>query len=210
MNNRKNNILRLVELALLAALVVVLQFMGSFIKIGPLPMSFVLIPIVIGAILRGPKAGAVLGGVFGVVTVIMGIAGVDAFSAMLWNANPVCFVLICMLKATLAGFGSGLVYKGLQLVFKGKYITLSTVLAAVAAPVLNTGVFVIGMLVCYFGVMESLPTLFPQAFGQFGGAVSVVFLGLAGFNFIGEFLVNLVLSPAIVRIVDIVQKKIAR
>ena len=50
MNNRNAGVLRMVQVALLTALVVVLQFMGSFIKIGPLPMSFVLVPIVIGAV----------------------------------------------------------------------------------------------------------------------------------------------------------------
>lgn len=210
MNNRNSKILRMVELALLAALVVVLQFMGSFIKIGPLPMSLVLVPIVIGAFLLGPKAGAFLGAVFGVMTMIMGIAGVDAFSALLWTANPICFVLICILKATLAGFGSGLIYKGLQKLFKGKYLTLTTVLASVSAPVINTGIFVLGMFLCFFNTMESLPSMFPDAFGQFSSAFQVVFIGLAGVNFIGEFIVNLVLSPAIVRIIDIVTKKITK
>lgn len=210
MNNRKNNILRMVELALLAALVVVLQFVGSFIKIGPLPMSFVLVPIVIGAVLHGPTAGAFLGGVFGVMTTVMGIAGVDAFSAMLWTVNPICFVLICIAKAVLAGFGAGLLYRALHTLSKGKWITAITVVACAAAPVINTGIFVIGMFTCFFGTMSSLPSLYPDAFGQFGDALQVVFVGLAGVNFIGELIVNLVLSPAVVRIVDIVQKKLGK
>lgn len=209
-NSQSQKVLRLVELALLAALVIVLQFMGSFIKIGPLPLSLVLVPIVVGAFLLDAKAGAFLGFVFGAITMIMGIAGVDAFSALLWNANPICFVLICLLKATLAGWGAGLIYKGLGRLFKGKYVTLTTVLASVSAPIINTGVFVLGMFTCFFGTMSSLPSMFPDAFGQFGSAVQVVFLGLAGVNFIGEFLVNLVLSPAIVRIVDIVTKKVRK
>ena len=48
----------MVEMAMLIALVVVLQMLGSFIKIGPLPMSFVLVPIVIGAAICGAGAGA--------------------------------------------------------------------------------------------------------------------------------------------------------
>lgn len=210
MNNRNSKILRMVELALLAALVVVLQFMGSFIKIGPLPLSLVLVPIVVGAFLLGPKAGAFLGAVFGVITMVMGIAGVDAFSALLWTANPVCFVVICVLKATLAGWGAGLIYTGLQKAFKGKYVLLTTVLASVSAPIINTGVFVLGMFLCFFNTMSSLPSMFPDAFGQFGSAFQVVFIGLAGVNFIGEFIVNLVLSPAIVRVIDIVTKKIRK
>lgn len=204
MNNRSANVLRLVQVALLTALVVVLQFMGSFIKIGPLPMSFVLVPIVIGAFLSGPKTGAFLGAVFGVITAAMGIAGVDAFSAMLWVANPVFFVVICLLKAIAAGLGAGLIYKALNAAFKGRYITVATVIAAVSAPVINTGIFAVGMLLFFNDTMVSLL----PSFSGYTNALQVVFLGLAGVNFIGEFLVNLVLSPAIVRIIDIIRTKI--
>lgn len=204
MKSRKADVLRLVQGALLTALVVVLQFMGSFIKIGPLPMSFVLVPIVIGAFLLGPKTGAFLGGVFGVITVAMGVSGVDAFSFMLWTANPIFFVVICLLKAIMAGFGAGLIYKGLNAVFKGKYITVSTVLAAVCAPIINTGIFAVGMLLFF---EETMVSLLP-AFSGYTNVFQVVFLGLAGVNFIGEFLVNLILSPAIVRVVDIIRTKI--
>jgi uncharacterized membrane protein len=205
-NNKK--IIKMVELALLVALVFVLQMLGSFIKIGPLPMSFVLVPIVIGAFLLGWREGAFLGLVFGVISMIMGIIGVDAFSFMLWQANPFWFVVVCLVKATAAGLGAGLIYKGLNKVLGEKYIIVSTVIASISAPIINTGIFVAGMLLFFFDTMEGLPALFPGVFGQFGGAIEVVFLGLAGLNFIGEFIVNLVVSPAIVRIIAAVGKKI--
>ena len=207
---QKQKILRMVQMALLIAPVVVLPLLGSFIKIGPLPMSFVLVPIVVGACMLGAKAGAVLGGVFGVITMIMGIAGIDAFSYLLFTANPVWFIILCLLKAVAAGFCSGLVYKGLGKLFRDKHVYLKTVLAAVTAPIVNTGIFVVGMLLFFFETMEGLPTMFPDAFGSFENAFSLVFLGLAGVNFIGEFCVNLVLSPAIVRIIDIIGKKIKK
>lgn len=210
MNNTSNKVLRLVELALLAALVVVLQFMGSFIKIGPLELSLVLVPITIGACLLGPMAGAFLGAIFGVITMIAGINGTSPFSAMLWQVNPVCFVVICLLKAILAGLGTGLIYKALNALFKEKHITLTTVLASLAAPVINTGIFVLGMFLCFSDTMAGLPAAAPDAFGQFGNAFQVVFVGLAGINFIGEFLLNLVLSPTIKRVLDIINNKIRR
>ena len=82
-NSTTKKILKTVQLALLVALVFVLQMLGSFIKIGPLPMSFVLVPIVIGAFLLGWRAGAFLGFVFGAITMVMGIAGIDGFSFLL-------------------------------------------------------------------------------------------------------------------------------
>ena len=52
--------------AILTALVVVLQLLGSFVKLGMFSISLVLIPIVIGASVGGAKLGAWLGGVFGI------------------------------------------------------------------------------------------------------------------------------------------------
>lgn len=207
-NTGNRKILRMVEIAMLIALVVVLQLLGSFIKIGPLPMSFVLVPIVIGACLLGAKEGAFLGAVFGIITMIMGITGIDAFSFLLWDARPVWFVVLCLLKAIMAGLCSGLVYKLFGKLFDQKHVYIRTVLASVTAPIVNTGIFVVGMLLFFFDTMQGLPALFPDAFGQYENAVQLLFLGLAGVNFIGEFVVNLVLSPAMVRIIDVVKKRL--
>ncbi|MBQ7381069.1 MAG: ECF transporter S component [Clostridia bacterium] len=198
---QRENILKLVQLAILTALVLVLQALGSFIKIGPLPMSFVLVPIVIGACLLGTKSGTFLGFVFGFITMLMGVLGADGFSLLLFEANPVWFIILCLLKATAAGFASGLVYRLLEKAFKGKKKLLQTILASITAPIVNTGIFVVGMLLFFLPTAEALR-------GDYANAVQFVFLGLAGFNFIGEFVVNLVLSPAIVRIIDAVKKKL--
>ena len=203
-------IIKTVELALLVALVFVLQMLGSFIKIGPLPMSFVLVPIVVGAFLLGWREGAFLGFVFGVITMVMGILGIDGFSHLLWQASPFWFVVVCLVKATAAGLGAGLVYKALNTLLGEKYILATTVIASISAPIINTGIFVLGMFLFFFDTMSGLPALFPDVFGQFGSAVEVVFYGLAGFNFLGEFVVNLVVSPALVRIVAVVGKRLGR
>jgi uncharacterized membrane protein len=205
---RNKRIMVMVQSAMLAALVVVLQLVGSFIKIGPLPMSLVLVPIVIGACLLGVKAGAFLGFVFGLVTVIMGVTGIDGFSMLLFQAKPIPFILLCLLKATMAGVVPALIYGALTKAFKGKNITVQTVIASVSAPIVNTGIFVVGMLVFYYDTMGTLPTLFPDVFGGFGSTLALLFIGLAGLNFVVEFIVNLFLTPVIVRVVDIVKKKI--
>ena len=52
-NKGKINTQKLVITAILTALVIVLQFMGSFIRFGMFSISLVLIPIVIGSALCG-------------------------------------------------------------------------------------------------------------------------------------------------------------
>ena len=114
--NRKNHasVVRLTSLALLAALVVVLQTVASGIRIGPVPISLTLVPIVVGAILFGPGAGAGLGAVFGIVCLIAGITGADEFTNVLWVASPFWLVVVCVGKAVLCGLCAGLVAKALR------------------------------------------------------------------------------------------------
>ena len=200
----------MIQFTFLLALVIVLQVVGTFIKIGPLPISLVLIPIVVGAFILGIKEGALLGLAFGVVTTVMGINGTDPFSHYLFQQNAVAFIGICLVKATAAGLVAAVVYKALNGAFKNRFKTLSTVLASVTAPIVNTGIFVVGMLLFYFNDMSPDNAFFGGGFATMSGPVEVVFLGLAGFNFVGEFLVNLIISPALVRIIDTVKKKYSR
>lgn len=204
-------VLKLVQLALLTALIVVLQWFGSFLTgVTGLPMSLVLIPIVIGAFLLGPKEGAFLGIMFGIMTIIMGFTGMDAFTSILFNnfgvGKCIVTVMICLLKAGLAGWGAGTIYKLLNKVFKGKKIVLTTVIASISAPIINTGVFVLGMLLFFFNDMGAIQ----NALGILDASSSMyfIFIVLAGINFVVEFLINLTVSPAIVRIIDVVGKRI--
>ena len=206
MKRRNQKVLHLVELAMLVALVVVLQGLGASITIGLVPLTFVLIPIVVGAFLLGPLEGAILGFVFGLITVIQTPA--NPVLMVFFNANPVAYVVLALLKATLAGLCAALIYKALGKLFKGKYTYLQTTIASISAPIINTGIFVLGMFLFFFEENAMLPEMFPEFFPGFVGATEVILIGLVGFNFIGEFLVNLLLSPAVVRIVDVVKHKL--
>ena len=218
MKSTRTKTLYLVELSILTALTIVLQLLGSLLTgFTGLPMSFVLIPIVIAAIHLGPMAGAWLGAVFGIVTIIMGFSGLDPFTNVLLNNFGIIKMLICialcMVKAIVAGLGSGFLYKGLNKLFKGKNVTLTTILAAVAAPLLNTGIFIIGMLLFYFndtaaiqaGIAEILKIELPKE--TIVPPMKYIFLVLVGWNFISEFAINLIISPAVSRVIDVVRKK---
>ncbi len=87
----------LVGTALFTAIVVVLQFLGAFIRFGPFSISLVLVPIVVGAALYGAGAGAWLGFVFGLVVLLSGDAA--AFLVV----NPLGTILTVLVKGTMAG-----------------------------------------------------------------------------------------------------------
>ncbi len=171
--------------AILTAMVILLQFLGAFIKFGVFSISLVLIPIVIGAATCGEKVGAWLGFVFGVVVLISGDA------AVFLGINAVGTVITVLLKGIACGYLAGLAYK---LVAK-KNMYAAVVVAALVCPLVNTGIFLCGCGVFF------LDTIRVWA----GGANVAVYAitGLVGFNFLFELGVNIVLSPVIVRILNV-------
>ena len=196
--NNHASVVRLTSLAILAALVVVLQTVASGIRIGPVPISLTLVPIVVGAILFGPgAAGAGLGPGRGLGCLTAGAPGADKLTNLLWTASPIWLIVVCVGKAVLCGLCAGLAAKALE-----KKQTLSCIAAALVAPVVNTGVFAVGML-----------TVFRPILAQYAGGTDVVpylFVAFIGVNFLVEFAVNAVLSAAIARIVQVVRKQLEK
>lgn len=192
MESKKFNTRKLTGLALMTAIVVILQFLGAFIRFGPFSISLVLIPIVVGAALYGVLAGAWLGFVFGLVVLLSGDAA--AFLVI----SPLGTILVVLLKGALAGLCAGAVYRAMS---KSNEI-VAVIVAAIVAPVVNTGIFLLGCLVFF------LPTV--TEWGQAMGFESVgkyMILGLVGGNFLFELLFNVILSPVIVRLVRLGRKE---
>lgn len=195
---------QMVLLAVLTAMVMVLQLAGNYVRLPIMgtTVSLVLIPIALGAMLLGPAAGAWLGLVFGAVVYIQcGVMGMDAFTAFLFNAHPIVTLLICVVKSTLAGFLAGLVYK----LLKNKNEILAVFLAAAVTPIVNTGVFILG---CFaiLSTIESFIAVNQEFFGDVSG-VYFLFIVCAGINFIFEFILNMVMAPAIERIIHIFARR---
>lgn len=191
MNRKKIN--NLVGMSILVALIIILQTIATFIKLGTVPLSLVLIPIVVGAILYGPKVGTMLGGVFGGIVLIYALSGADAFSNLLFNLEPVWTIVLIFVKGMTAGFMSGMLYK----LIKKKNNIVAIIVSALICPIVNTGIFLLAMFTIYHSTLVSFA----------GGENLVVFalVTLVGVNFLFEFLTNAVLSPAIVRIIEIRQ-----
>ena len=203
MKTQKEKTLELVQLAMLAALVVVLQLLSALIPPigGMVSITLTLIPVVIGAILFDKKGGAILGFVFGLIVMINCITGLDPGGNILWTTNPAITALLCLIKGTLAGLVPATVYSAIvgKKAVSDKKKLLTTMLSAMLAPIVNTSTFVIGMLLFF------KDTLTIWANGK--PIMLYILLGLAGINFLIEFIINLILTPAIIRIVDVIKKK---
>lgn len=180
--------------AMLTALVVVLQLMGSFIKFGPFSISLVLIPIVIGAATCGPYIGAWLGAVFGVTVLASG----DAAAFM--TVSAIGTVVTVMLKGIASGFLAGITYK----LIEKKNQLIAVIAAAVVCPLVNTGIFLAGCVVFFMDTIK----IWAEGAGFGGNVVGYMFIGLVGGNFLFELGANLLLSPTIVKLLDFSKKNI--
>ena len=179
--------------AMFTAIVVVLQFLGAAIRFGPFSISLVLIPIVVGAALYGPWVGAWLGFVFGLVVLLSG----DAAAFMV--ISPLGTILTVLLKGTAAGCAAGALYRLLA----AKNEWLAAIVAAIAAPVVNTGLFLVGCLLFFLPTITEWGTA-----AGFANVGSYMIFGLVGGNFLFEVLVNLILSPVIVRLIKLGQNSV--
>ena len=188
----KTDIQKLVGTAVVSAVVVVLQLLGSFIKFGTFSVSLVLVPIVVGAALYGTKSSAWLGLVFGATVLLSGDASL--FLAI----NPLATVLVVITKGLLAGMITGMVYRA----FESRNRLFATFLAAFICPIANTGVFLAG---CYLFFLEGIQGI-ARTFGFDGSVNLFIFTVLIGGNFIFEVLFNIILCPTVIRIVDVGSK----
>lgn len=193
----RQKIRQMTSLAILTALVAVLQALSIIIgQFNPVvSFTLALIPIVVGAVLYGPWAGAFLGAVMGAIvfaSVVGGQAGL--LSTEMLQLQPIVTFLLCILKTTVAGFVSGVTYKAIT---KTGRETLAIVIAAILCPIMNTGIFLAGLLTVFYDIAAKYAA---------GNMVYFIFVLILGINFVIEFVLNSALSPVIVRIIAAVRK----
>lgn len=192
MNSEK--IHKLVGIGLLTALVAVVYFLTMGITVGPFNITFALIPIVVGAALYGWAAGGWLGLVFGAMVLFTG--GANAFLMI----NVPGTIITVLVKGAAAGLVPGLIYKALE----NKNRWAATICAAAAAPIVNTGIFLLGCLAFFMDTISE----WAAGVGVENAGVYMV-TAFVGVNFLVELGANLLLSSVIVRIVDIVKNKLS-
>ena len=194
---KKISTLQLTEMAILLALVVVLQSISS---VGVVTLCLCLVPITLGSIVLDWKCGGILGFAFGLVAIFWGIVGKDVFTLYLFQASPIMTVLICIIKGTLAGMVPAFVYNALE-----KFNPLiASIAAAISAPIVNTGIFAIGCLIIKNDVISVAGKLGIEAVNF----MALLFGVLITANFFIELLINVVFAPSLNKVAAIVSKRI--
>lgn len=180
----RSKTLQMAQLAILLAILLIMAFTPlGYLKIGPLSVSFLTLPVAIGAVILGPKAAIILGAAFGL-TSFYQCLGMDALGVALMGVSPVRTFIMCFVPRVLIGVITGYLYQ----LLKYKNDKVSTAVTCLAAPIVNT-VFFLGTMVLFFG---QTPVL--QQFGTTVWAILSV-MGIA--NVIPETLVCLLAGTAI-------------
>ena len=184
--------------ALLTAVELILIVISNYVSIGPVNINLALVPIAVAGMVFGPLSGLFIGLVNGLVTILS-----PSTQAIFMSVAPFGTVLICLLKTGLAGFLCGLIYLPFKEVTSNKKKMVGSVLASVAVPIINTGIFTIG---CYTFFSPWLNEVTNAS--QYDNSFVVLLMVILGINFIFEFSISLLLSPSINMLVNYYQRKV--
>lgn len=144
--NTANRTRYMAELALMAAIIFIMAFtpLGYFRTPG-ISITFLPVPVAVGAIILGPKGGAVCGLVFGITSLIQCFMG-GSFGSMLLSINPVGTAVTCIVPRVLEGLLCGMVFQGIRKVSKNS----AYFAASLACPLLNTLFFMSAVVLIFY------------------------------------------------------------
>ncbi len=199
MENTKSinkSVLKLTQFSVLTAIMILMAFTPlGYLKVGAVEITFMMIPVVIGAIILGPKVGALLGGVFGITSFIQ-CFGFSAFGAVLLSINPVFTFILCMVPRVAMGWLTGLIFEKLYKHDKTKVASFGA--TTLSGALINTILFMI-FLVVLFGRSGFITGLMD---GKKFLTFIVAFVGINGLvEAIVCFIVGAVLSKALYSII---------
>lgn len=186
---KNTSVRKITGVAILLAVEIVLQTLGNYIAIFGISINLALVPIAVGAVVYGPLAGAFLGLCNGGM-----VLASPSTQAMYFQYSPIGTVFTCLLKATIAGAVSGLIFMAM----KKNHSKAGGIISSILVPIINTGLFV----VFCFTIMRA--AIDAQANGQ--NIIAVVFSIPVFANFAFELGSMILLSPAIVKIYKIMTR----
>lgn len=181
MKSKKFGTRQMVTTAMLCAILLIMSFTPlGYLNIGPLAISFNMIPVAIGAIALGPIGGMILGGMFGITSFLqcLGIGGTSTMGVILFEINPFLAFVQRFVPRLLAGLLAGLVFKGVK---KISNPTVACFTTGFSAALLNTVLFMTA-LVLLFGNTDYVQ-------GLIGGRNVILFMcAFVGINAVVEMI----------------------
>ena len=162
----------LVTCACLTAIIFIMGFTPlGYLKVGIAEITFITIPVIIGAIILGKGYGAFLGGIFGLTSYIQ-CFGMSAFGAALLSVNWFYMLILCFVPRILMGFFCGLIFEKTN--GGGRFF-----LASISGALLNTILFT-GTMILLFGKSDYIMGLISTLGGNSLIKFVTAFVGLNG------------------------------
>ena len=186
------------ELTLLGLLTALLLLMSytplGYLNIGPLAITFNMIPVAIAAAALGPWGGAFAGAVFGITSFLqcLGIGGTSAMGVILFDLSPILAFIQRFVPRLLAGLLTGLIYKGAAKIASRTFAGFA---AGFCAAFLNTALFMFA-LVILFGNTDYLQGLMA------GKNVLLFIVTFVGINALVEMLASTAVTGALCKALD--------
>lgn len=191
--NMKSNKFTTSQLTILGLMAGILFLMAytplGYLNIGPLAVTFNVIPVAICAVVLGPTGGAVAGAVFGLTSFLqaMGIGGTSALGAALFQINPFLSAVQCFVPRILDGLLIGFIYRGMR---KKTNVYASCAVTGFFSAFLNT-LFFMTALVVMFGNTEVIQNLMG------GRNVIIGCCMMVGVNAISEMVSSTIITAAV-------------
>ena len=161
----------------------------GYLNIGPLAITFNMIPVAIAAITLGPAGGAIIGAVFGMTSFLqcLGVLGMSGMGAATFAISPFLTFVQRMLPRVLDGFLLGYIYRFMK---KHSAAFPACAVTGFFAAFLNTLMFM-GLLVLLFGNTAYVKNLMG------GHNVIVGVCLMIGVNAIFEMLASTLITGAV-------------
>ena len=155
--NKKFNAKQLTLLGLMTALLLLMSFTPlGYLNIGPLAITFNVIPVAVSALALGPVGGLIAGSVFGLTSFLqaIGVGGVSMLGSTLFSINPFFSILLCFVPRMLDGFLLGYIFRSVSKLNR----VAACFVTGFAAAFLNT-LFFMSALILLFGQTEYMQGL---------------------------------------------------
>lgn len=209
MNSKKTNLRYLMELALLVAILLVMNITG--LAMIPLPgqyASIMTVPVAVGAMLLGPLAGGVLGFSMGCISFYTAVK--TGFSTMiLAGYTGGTMVLLSLLNTvvtrTLMGLCVGWLFKAIYRIDRTK--TVSYYIGGIAAPLLNTLFYMTVLVIIFWNAPTLEAVLGAELMAKLQDNVLLFVAAYVGIQALIEAAVGCIISGSICKVLRVVLKQ---
>ena len=181
---------QLTVLGLLTGILLLMAYTPlGYLNIGPLAISFNVIPVALAAITLGPAGGAAAGAVFGLTSFLqcIGVGGVSSMGVVLFGINPVLAFIQRFVPRLLDGLLLGYIFRGVK---KASNARIGCFVTGFFSAFLNT-LFFMTALIVLFGNTEYMQ-------GLIGGKNIILFVcGFVGINAVCEMVSSTIITGAV-------------